>query len=671
MSDAGPYTFAWCDVTDTWDAVKNRYDEFVLNYKLNQTEGNFATFQIEIENPAIATAGLGLLAPGRKIYCMFGKDRGSGPELEFFGRLVAFPQEVSGPTVVLDFIAEPPDYAQRKQDYTRASLKVAPAYDPVLLDVTKRDDPDAIIQYYPEHFSIDRRDWTTSSSDDLVGEDGIEVFGVDEVFWEGMSTNVGEPPVTSVPMDISVTWPNAASGTIDMDESTHVSYTFKSLLSGWPKTGADLGGGWRVKYAAAIDDFNTANGAAISTQYTFKNQASKHEIGDTMNISESRTEAVVGAARVVEFILTQAFAIGIISQNPDEKDHQPSQVNRTGSVFPAGKVTTSLILEYHLGKDQREHLTFRLVADFQALRTSPAGSSGPANPSATIVIDGADVSAPIQQADFITGVALAVEPAPIGDPSKSAYFTTPRGIQTLEAAFTYARAIILRSARAVEVTWPIEEERALDMTIRKNAQLQDPRFCGGVATGKIVSYEARGNGDTREFIGEVTIGCAIGNAGHPTAVAGTGVYANPGYFAGNYQIMDGATVPLGTGDIVYPPPTAPQTAGGLQLPLTKDQVVLEEAWIGSASEQEDAINSSAPTVIQGGATSAQFPTSGNQIEAASNAASVIQEQMAALPVSYRLSLRSVDDETSELVYALGDVVMTVPKLIDLGSSGAP
>ena len=104
-----------------------------------------------------------------------------------------------------------------------------------------------------------------------------------------------------------------------------------------------------------------------------------------------------------------------------------------------------------------------------------------------------------------------------------------------------ARAHILAKARAVSISWDCSFARAIDLSCRKNASIQDDRLPGGGATGKITAYSLICDGDAGSLIGNVTIQCAIGHDGTVSASAGTPDYVDAGYVDTGYQTYTGQT----------------------------------------------------------------------------------------------------------------------------------
>jgi hypothetical protein len=107
-------------------------------------------------------------------------------------------------------------------------------------------------------------------------------------------------------------------------------------------------------------------------------------------------------------------------------------------------------------------------------------------------------------------VSLPIGGWPGITPARS-YFPTDRGRQSVEHLLCRARAKLRRRARAVQISFDTRFEVAAMASCRMNGRVTDPRLPGGTVSGKIISYSLKRNGDTGETIGNVTIGCSIGN----------------------------------------------------------------------------------------------------------------------------------------------------------------
>lgn len=162
---AGPFYFAWVSAGTAFDrTVHNVEDEQVFSLTVEQSEGDFASLEIEIRNPRV-----GLLTPTRKTWAWLSWDSGSAIKPLFLGRLVGIPTSINQEIVTLVFTARPIDYVAQKAALAQ-SLKVFPFYDPVWIATDKLSDPDTVLEAYSALWHIDRVTHEVTVSDILVGE---------------------------------------------------------------------------------------------------------------------------------------------------------------------------------------------------------------------------------------------------------------------------------------------------------------------------------------------------------------------------------------------------------------------------------------------------------------------------------------------------------------------
>ena len=152
-----PY-FAWIDAGETVFAPEHqRWDEQVFSFTLQQDEGDPASLTAVVRRPRNVDGDpIGLLGPGRKIWCWFALDCGPGL-VKFRGRLVGVPTSIFEELVTLEFVARPIDLVAQKEALA-ASLRVLPHYDEVVIDEARRNDPEVVLEGYTKIWHYDPRD---------------------------------------------------------------------------------------------------------------------------------------------------------------------------------------------------------------------------------------------------------------------------------------------------------------------------------------------------------------------------------------------------------------------------------------------------------------------------------------------------------------------------------
>lgn len=387
----GPF-FAWVAPTETtFGPEHHREDEDVFRAQIQHNEGQIATMAVEIRNPRI-----GLLAPGREYWAWYAWDDGTTITPLFFGRLVGVPDNVLNEVIVLNFIARPRDFIVRKQ-IVAETLKVAPYYDPVWLDLQKRDDPDAILEAYSAVWHIDRVTHAVTISDILLGEDSDEEFFPDDAFYDSVKVSLGQPPLTAVSVTGTVTWQQQATGYINFGNRTFSSYSGDGIVSDWPKTQTQLGSGWSVAFSIAVDVYGVGNALTSSMSYQWRNSEKRHINGDSMSLSISESKPLLPPDLYISGVLSSSSQNGFLDPFATDSDGDPAplnipmQVQQTLTYVPRWVVNTSMIMRYDADRQRQERVHFNLRSDLQAVITDPLFTQN----TEKIDVTGADLSEPI------------------------------------------------------------------------------------------------------------------------------------------------------------------------------------------------------------------------------------------------------------------------------------
>src|SRR5262245_4160413 len=165
---AGTPYFAWIDPTETVFGPEHLvWDEQIFSFRLSQEEGDPATLTLVVRRPGAPGPPIGLLGPGRKIWCWFALD--CGPSLiKFRRRLVGVPTDIFQELVTLDFVARPVDVVAQKEALA-TTLAVLPYYDPVMIDESRRVplDPEVVLEGYTKIWHYDRETHTITVSDEI------------------------------------------------------------------------------------------------------------------------------------------------------------------------------------------------------------------------------------------------------------------------------------------------------------------------------------------------------------------------------------------------------------------------------------------------------------------------------------------------------------------------
>jgi hypothetical protein len=680
------FYFAWCDADEAFDeGVHLREDEIVFSFDLVHQEGQIPTLSVDVKNPYI-----GLLASGRKQWAWFsyeGAGTGTAGAVPlFYGRLVALPSNLLGEVVTLQFLARPGDYLAQKQAIAN-SMMVAPYYDQIWIDDSKWGDPDTVLETYAMQWHVDRVSHQVSVSDILFGEDGTEEFLSGESFYDSVEIAFAQSPQTQVVCDATVQWTQASIGYITMPSVSITAWNGDQIMNDWPKPGDRLDGGWSV-YDAAITNWadatagnspfiitvggdpqpnvtppNKASGGGnlptvgnvasrmpassptgsgpISWSISYHNDAKHHADGDVIGFSESLNYDANGGFGGAVTSTSSSISMGdkgansvsysvswqrVVGQAQEAPSTTQTVIDDGGNESP---VTTPslfgrMILQYDLKFPRTEILHFTMTSQVQPIVLLPPDE--PVN-QIKLSMHGSDIGLPIDPGDAM----------PIGDPGRSAFFPTDRGLQAVQYPMLVARAHLLQSARAAKVNFDCTFERAMELSCRKNALLHDPRLPGGEVTGKITEYHLKTDGDSGAMIGQVQIETTIGTGLPITVREGTPTYVDEGYAEVGYQFYSDADVVLPSGDGAITMPSTYFDPTQMVLPLTYYTAVV--AFYVHEGTPVDV-------VLAGGSAATAQPT---WIE---------------------LVLNPVTGQNYTRDYSLGDSTLVMPKLIDLAAPSA-
>lgn len=596
------YYFAWVSEQETAFAPEHkREDEHVFSFSFSHDEGDFAALELVIENPRV-----GLLAPSRPRWAWFAVD----DTPLFFGRLIGVPDDIGGECVRLSFIARPADYEDQRAAVAEAKAREWPYYDRIWFSPDDLDNPDNVLEARPELWFIDPVTHQVTASHIAQGEGAVIVFDESQVLYDSVSVSYGATPYRRVDVEATVSWDQAATGSVDLTMlvSPISTYTGDGLISSWPKPGATLGGGWVVTYSDCR--YLTANNVPV-WEWRKPDGRWKFKLNNTWCLKVPNAEADP--------------ALPTNSQIPEQILALPMQVVHGG-----------LAVGYDVSRRKSETVRFSLVADTQAIITDPGDDA-----VLSLSFSSSELVSPIDP-----GGAM-----PIGKPCRRAYFSQDRGAQSLEYLIALARARLIASARCVDVSFVVPMQDALDaaVTLQRSARVIDRRLPGGVAEGKVKRIAISGDGDNGDSGCEITIGCSIGYGGNVDATPGQPSYVAAGYVADGWQRAEGAhVVPPNAGVWYTPVDGVEPNDDGLDFErLALNHVLKEFRRGGLYAEQEAAMGKVADDPKD------------------------VFERLNRVPTTIDVRLRPVTGGPFHTDYLVGTSPLVIAKTIDLEAESAP
>jgi hypothetical protein len=596
---AGTPYFAWIDPSETvFGSEHLRWDEDVFSFTLQQAEGDPASLTIVVRRPRNdAGAAIGLLGPGRRIWAWFALD--CGPDLiRFRGRLVGVPTSIFEELVTLEFVARPINLVAQKAALAD-SLRVLPYYDEVVIDPTRRTDPEVVLEGYSKLWHYDRETHVLTVSDEITGEDGLVEFdGASEggkVLYDGIGLTLTSGPLARVDISAEYTWTQSAQGSVDLTKylidnwpERYQRYITSYTLTAddWPKAGASIGDGWVVADATASS--------------LFTNQVKSTTVGSNLTVTFPDTSWFGPSSHTTVFSETTSYVDAPIGLGFPElvtndtinvqKNSNSRSYSATAAFLPLNYTSVTLSAAYTANRQCTEIVSFSLYADVQHVLTDPDDGE------ALLIND-------IKSVNLSETIGADV---PIGDPRRRSYIATGRGNQSIEHLIALARAHLLQRARVVEIALVPKLSRMPEITLRKNAFLIEPRV--GEALGKIIGYSLALDGSDGRIKCEVRIGCAIGHGGSAIAAGGTSTYCSVDYTGADYQQFTGRTV-LFDSSVGYQPPNANPNDDGIEfLSVLRAQDVIQTGLV-----VENPASVQAPILLQAGEF-ASVPTSGADLE---------------------------------------------------------
>lgn len=559
--------FALVDPEDTeFSQDYARQDYTVLSFVLSQEEGQFASLELSIKNPRTPLLG-GL------IWLWFAYSIDGEPAVPlFFGRLVGIPQNFLDERVTLQFVARPRDYGAQKEAVAEA-LKVLPYYDLAFVDEQHQDDLDVVLEGYPRAWHIDRVTHEVTTSDVLIGEDGVINLEETDLLYGGFEVEFNQIPLTSVDVEAIFNWDQIADGGVDITshilanwpnegfaaQGTITSFTLQA--DDWPKPGASLGSGWVAGEGTichAVYDLQTkskSEGLTLTIDWGSWTDIGGNTGGTstTFNTSDQYLEKVPPGSISLPPILTD-FSNDIRFTEADPDRGGPSRVasynassSWVDSVIPLNHLRPTLIVSYDANRPRAETIRFTMVADIQPIVTLPGEDE-----VEQIKLNSIRLNNPVDPPEETDGDLLP----PMRDARRRSYAVTERGQQSLAYLVALAKAKLWKRSRSVQITHILTKDAALELipeiTLRKNATVMDPRIADGEALGKIIAYRFSLDGNAGRLECALTIGCAPGLGGEVTAVAGTPTYAEADVMGPDVQEFTGRYVTFDS-SVAYSP----------------------------------------------------------------------------------------------------------------------
>jgi hypothetical protein len=665
------FYFAWVDDTDTVFGPEHYVeDEAIFSMELTHNEGDFPTVVLEILNPKV-----GLLSSSRKQWAWVSCITDSGEVKPIcFGRIVGVPSDIVENICSITLVCRPKDFITQKEELA-ASMKVLPYYDRAFIAYEKHHVADNVLEAYSSLWHCDRFSSTLTASDIISGEDGTVTLDRGKVFYDSLGIARQAAPISAVTVRARAEWAQAGEGTIDITKNILDAFAIaqtdwpavnisgdnpygeykipllmgaSGMVSAWPKTGSSMGGGWQV--------------ATSSLQYIGKKPNGDVLVGPAgvMELPEEDASAIFTGRGIVVSITG-----GEITHTWDTEGNGDYKVaDTTYTWIPITPVAPHMEIFYEASRSRSETLEFTLVSDIQPVLYEFSMSDTDDVATTTIDVGSAKVDDARDPPEGSDTETTDYNTMPIVDARRASYFQTDRGMQSIRYLMLRARASILASARAVEVSVEQDFDEGLELSLRKNASLTDPRIPGNTAIGKITKYTLSYDGSSGSGVCGLTFACTVGEGSALGSInEGTDTYVEDDYVSEDFAVKLWKDDVVATEDIKWDSSLVTGKViddDGLNL-MTLDAIsaVASCTVTGGLDKQAEQVHAVTgyKTSYLYGVTPRTYAEYSDTEELASNLG---------IKTSVAISLRNVTEKTFSTEYRLGSFSIIVPKGIDLG-----
>jgi len=487
----------------------------LFDLEISQEEGFFAKARLVIKAgiPLPPCGSIGVI---------------QGDEIYFKGALVGEVIKIEESFSEIELIACPSDISEKIEKLQKSS-RVPPYWD--ALWVKEPEKYEEIQDAYTSSLYCDRRTNDLMRSDWFEGRQLLTLQ--DNFFQDSLRLRLIKDPLTSCTIKVHAHWIQKDEGVLDLSTSLRLvfpyskvnTYTKEALLQKWPVSGQHLrrSGIWILKselkemsppsalYPSYSPSLSLTEEKGETKTYRVKRHWFKPTLWVSWQYHQKRKETLVvtlchafqplypgdGEHKLVEFTLQNL--------NPDPKAY----LWRPGSFYKEG---TRVAYQNAIYRCQETHTT-GLFFEEEKWRF---------------------------QNVFHTD---------LGHPARASFFLTDRGYQAAEHAMERAKAILAKSARAIEISVEVPWDVAKDITTDTTVVLKDARLPGGLSRGKVVKYSLMARGETGERFGKVTLLCVP--SCHTEFISGShsnktlkqvqnDTSVSDDYIEGSYQVHKGA-----------------------------------------------------------------------------------------------------------------------------------
>ncbi|GAB5387089.1 MAG: hypothetical protein Alpg2KO_00570 [Alphaproteobacteria bacterium] len=538
-------------------------DLTVLDFKIDQTIGEPAALTVETPNP-----GIGFLSDSAKRnLLLIWAPEGGDPAVLFRGRLIGWPDSLSGQWVSMEFEASPADLPGAYNAFHEAN-KTAPWWDDLFVEASRRGLAEEGLEGRAQLYDIDRTDLTIRHVD-LIG--GTVTIDNPTVFRDSFDSSLIDRPLKSVRLRLTANWVQQDTGTTNLTSQVRSAFgdgiythTEEELLDNWPEIGALGDSGWTIiKSGIASRGREETLPRGRVLKLFGREWYTKHPFGislpmDALVLSydyrQSRRE-------IAEIVVRQDL------QNVFGEDESEELIELTLQAVSDAETPPRTVGETYTTGDRVTwggRVWIRLVDGVE-------GEEFLGRPLTTP----AEAGDPVWQWELAPGGADA---SALGDARRPRFFDTDRGKQAINHAIAMGLARLKVSAACIGISGTGLLEHLSDISCRDVICITGPtrRIPGGEAVGAVQSYTINGNGANGTAKVSFKLSCVPGTGeaqtspdnGDPNYVADE--FVAEGYFASPVATAGAAKFDSGAGVVwswdSLPDPEVPVDPGSLHIP---------------------------------------------------------------------------------------------------------
>ncbi|GAB5500992.1 MAG: hypothetical protein PsegKO_33030 [Pseudohongiellaceae bacterium] len=541
-------------------ALPDPNDLRILDFEISQQIGEPAALTVTTPNP-----GIGFLSDSSKRNLLFvWAPAGGDPELLFRGRLIGWPDTLSGQTVRMEFEASPADLPGALNAFHEAH-KAAPWWDDLFVEQARRGLAEEGLDGRAQLYDIDRTDLTIRHVD-VIG--GAVTIDNPTVLRDSFDSALIDRPLKSVRVRLTANWVQQATGTTNLTPLIRqgfggqvYTHTEAELFENWPAVGVLGDTGWTIiksQIASLGRDETLPRGRVLRwagqewhTKHPFRISLPAEALLLSWDYRQARRE-------VAEIVVSQQLQ-DVFGEDAAEELIEVSLQPVGDAQIPARKVGERYVIGNKVtwgGKVWRRLVDGKEGEEF--LGRTPTTPAEPGDPiwEWELAPGGADGSA-------------------LGDARRPRFFDTDRGKQAINHAIAMGLARLKASAACIGINGIGLLSELSGISCRDVIRVTGPngRIPGGEAVGAVHSYTIKGEGETGSASVSFRLACVPGTgAGQSSPDGGDPDYVADGYVASGYMAAEPGAASYDSGaGVVWswdslPEVDAPVDAGSLHIP---------------------------------------------------------------------------------------------------------